>query len=321
MATFTDTDSEKCTNETETTVRRRSLIKVVGGTLLFSAGIVAGAVSNAMSTRDFSSITTMNGREPQTATDDDDALALKFAPQLQFDKDADKGFGYPMDAQKYLNDGCDKKGSKICQNNVLDVHSNPTYFNVISKTPDGKITINYWFFYGYQSPCFHIGSIFKVGAHNGDWENVQVHIVNNALSSITYWQHDGYYERKASDVGVIGGTHPIVLVGKIAHGSFYNSGGFGNGCGYFWDIRNPGPKLDTQGNLINMAENPHHDEYITKKIDIYGHFPNHWPEDSVPIHGCDGTGCYVNKCRSKWQMLMPHCIKKLFGKKLAETPN
>eukprot|EP01083_Nonionella_stella_P200588 734450_1 len=149
-----------------------------------------------------------------------------YAPILKFDRAA-SSYGYPMNAQLYINNG--QNGN---ENNILNTVSNPTYYRAV-QCDVYSIKIVYWWFYGDQKDC-----ILDQGGHNGDWERIIVEITNNQITKVTYHQHGGHYTLNVFDI-YCEGNHPIVYVGKIAHGSYYDSNDFGGSCGYFYDYRNP----------------------------------------------------------------------------------
>jgi len=258
---------------------------------------------------------------------ENEELARKYAPILRFDNSAWDAYGYPMDPAIWLQRDCGSDEKKKlnryqmveagCQNNVLDVTSNPTFYRILDPdNPDG-VTIDYWWFYGYQSPCVDAGPV-KIGDHPGDWEHVQVHVdisTGREVLRVTYFQHGGHYTTTTGNFehdavnwydGVYG--HPYVYVGKIGHPSYFNKGGFGNGCGYYWDWRNPhsgGKQLKTEYNLINLAENPQKAEWITNQIRIYGNFPN--KNGPIIEMGAADAGVYYQKCQNLLSMPLPRC--------------
>jgi hypothetical protein len=197
----------------------------------------------------------------------------KFAPLLLFDKAATT---FPMSAQDYYNrvikTGLFKTDHQIVQNrdpSTLSTGEIPTYYRVFRCGKKGQVRIQYWWFYGYQksggsdSPAFE--QMIKGGFHNGDWEHIMV-ILNEKKSRInatTYFAHSGWStwlhsqhegDPKHMRYDELGGEHPIVYVGKNAHGSYHTSGGEGTSA-YWGDFRNPGSwnkKLETWGNLIDL---------------------------------------------------------------------
>ena len=172
-----------------------------------------------------------------------EAAVEKYSPVLKFDGSAE---GYPMNAQIYLDHRCG--GKHRCQNNQLDAVSNPTYFRILQSDEQNRtMDIAYWWFYGYQSACEPIKNL---GAHDGDWEHIIVHVNDLMLETVTYFQHDGHYTTSGFERI---DAHPVVYVGKVAHGSYHNRTphGIGGGCGYFWDWRNPGHTLNSSNKDMN----------------------------------------------------------------------
>jgi hypothetical protein len=81
---------------------------------------------------------------------------------------------------------------------------------------------------------------------------------HSEIAAVVYWQHAGHYTRIAHRNGFeTSGTHPVVYVGKLAHGSYHspNRGGWGGPFGawiaspcYYWaDYRNPKSPQDGGG--------------------------------------------------------------------------
>lgn len=282
---------------------------------------------------------------------DDDCLALKFAPQLRFDGSA---YNFPMSAQEYYDaviatgrwqnphwrekdygplHGRPQKDNRDIQT-VTD-NTAPTYFKVFRC--GNQVRIVYWWFYGWQSECIDLGFV-RFGQHNGDWERVMVALSEDTsrVAAVTYWQHGGWYTRVSdwdwhscpqwSDCGFdTYGTHPIVYVGKNQHGSYHDEGGLG-GCGYQYDFRNNGDRvdlrLDTWESLINLELM--NEPWMT--ADAQGGFQ--WGYEGVWTHpttntgancnmkACEGreewapletNGCYLSQCRAGDRYAWPYC--------------
>lgn len=101
-------------------------------------------------------------------------LAKKFAPQLRFDWTADN---FPMPAQMYYDnvivtgrwkDEEYPHMENIDRNTVIH-NIIPTYYRA-ERCGGNQVRIVYWWFYGYQAPCWPPDK----GRHNGDWEHVMV---------------------------------------------------------------------------------------------------------------------------------------------------
>jgi hypothetical protein len=196
-------------------------------------------------------------------------LAARFAPVLKFDQAAST---FPMDAQKWWEDMlCGDDGGPPPDNGGYDyeacrTHSDgwgtenindlwqgnsgistlweygnkvPTYYRVESCGTRGQVRIEYWWFYGWQ-PDADTGCGQD---HRADWEHIMVTTSEDwtDIAAVTYYQHSGWYTRihGGGDPNFeLEGTHPVVYVGKTAHGSYYDDGGSGSCC-YYEDYRNP----------------------------------------------------------------------------------
>lgn len=127
----------------------------------------------------------------------------------------------------------------------------PVYYEVYPQSLNGEQIngkshklITYWAYYSNQNSCTTLDS-----GHSDDWEAITVHLVDNQMRHITYWQHNGRYTLDAKDIEK-DGTHPIVYVGKYAHGNYHdqrkrtstNAWSYSTGtyCYYWRDPRGPG---------------------------------------------------------------------------------
>lgn len=199
----------------------------------------------------------------------DKALVARFAPELKFDRAAQ---GFPMSPQPFFDKlakdaygnpvkmpGDAQLGPENTNPATLASGTIPTYYQV--RTVGRQVRIRYWWFYGYQDPCFN-----GQGKHNGDWENVIVILREdrNAVAAVVYYQHGGWYTRISGPrdspctpggTGRCGfegfrndGEHPVVYVGKVSHGSFHDDNSAGPGgvgqCAYYGDFRNPKSEAD-----------------------------------------------------------------------------
>ena len=98
------------------------------------------------------------------------------------------------------------------------LYANKTYSRVVSY-PDGEKVLEYWFFYYYNSKTFD-----TIGAHEGDWEMIQVHLdANQAPTALTYSQHRGG-ERCDWSVAPHVYDHPVVYVGEGSHANYFTTG-------------------------------------------------------------------------------------------------
>ncbi len=276
---------------------------------------------------------------------------VRFAPELRFARSA---VGYPESAQPFYD--ALQRAARGGQFQLVENTSKaslasglvPTYYQ--ARTYGAQVRIYYWWFYGYQHPCFQ-----GRGAHNGDWENVEV-ILNErrtAVAAVSYGQHGGHYTRIAGPrdapctpggTGRCGGSHgfekdgshPIVYPGKIAHGSYHNFNGsnYGNTdesegfsqCFYYGDFRNPASDADTLRTW-------------TKLIDLDGSAEAWiaadrtatwtWGPDGISRHptqepptgheaACDGhptyafsdDGCYQSECLAGDDQASEDCLKE-----------
>jgi hypothetical protein len=103
------------------------------------------------------------------------------------------------------------------------LHSDPTYKNQVYgrevPLPAGKI-LQYWFFYYYNSKTF-----FGAGAHEGDWEMVQVHLnaSNNPVETVLS-QHDHAEVCDWARVNKSSEGRPAVYVAEGSHANYYTAG-------------------------------------------------------------------------------------------------
>merc|ERR1712079_288628 len=127
-------------------------------------------------------------------------------------------------------------------------------------------------------------------------------------------QHGGHYTLNEWDI-YTEGTHPIVYVGKIAHGSYYDFNDVGGGpltCGYFYDYRNPASSNDflrTHYNLIDLDTS--NEQWIKNNIHICCANPlTHLKDNMCVEQGCDDLGCNVMDCDSTDELIFSswNCI-------------
>lgn len=269
----------------------------------------------------------------------------KFVPELRFDRAAK---GYPMSAQVFYEYMINyQSGAFLIENTdkaTLATGTIPTYYQVA--TIGKQIRINYWWFYGYQHPCFS-----EQGAHNGDWEHVMVILTEDrsAVTAVSFYQHGGHYTRISgprdapctpNGVGRCSGsygfessgTHPVVYVGKFSHGSYHDSNAFsppaGGECAYYGDFRNPKSSddyLQTWTNLIDLNGNQESWIAVDKTANwVWGPdgISNH-PTQRSPIdaehsvackgsatYGVDDVGCYQSECLAGDDETLTDCLKE-----------
>ncbi len=271
------------------------------------------------------------------------AIATKYAPELRLDRASE---GYPMSAQPFYEIMKSYTGGYFrVENNFkasLSTGTTPTYYQF--RQFGNQVRIHYWWFYGYQNPCFT-----DLGSHNGDWEHVMVTLneAQSAIAAVTYYQHGDSYTRIAGPrdapctpdgtgrcAGSHGfpsdGTHPIVYSGKIAHGSFHDSNSIGAGtfdaCAYYGDYRNPSSSADylqSWSKLINLDGSE--EAWIaddrtatwTWGPDGISNHPTQHPPTGTE-NACSGSptfavasaGCYQSECLAGDDQASEDCIKE-----------
>jgi hypothetical protein len=118
----------------------------------------------------------------------------------------------------------------------------PTYYAVNECGTTGQLRIQYRWFYGWQPNCDSCTDEFDQ-RHIADWEQIVVTTSEDRqeIAAVTYYQHSGWYTKIHGEGNPNFPTengHPVVYVGKTAHGSYHNSGGNGT-IFYYGDFRNP----------------------------------------------------------------------------------
>ncbi|CAF1165736.1 unnamed protein product [Rotaria sp. Silwood1] len=220
----------------------------------------------------------------------------------------------------------------------------PTYYRI--RTIGNHIRIMYWWFYGYQYPCF-----LNQGAHNGDWEHVMVILTEDrtAVAAVSFYQHSGHYTRIAGPrdapcapagagrcSGSFGfersGTHPVVYSGKIAHGSYHDKKIVGlpgpTECAYFGDFRNPksiDDYLQSWNNLIDLDGDEEAWIIADRTANwawgpggITNHPTKRFPDDAEHSVACTGNvnlgvadaACYQSECLSGDEETTSNCVKE-----------
>jgi hypothetical protein len=223
--------------------------------------------------------------DPSIAFGANEALAARYAPKLVFDQGAST---FPVSAQTFYQ-------------NLPAITENTSYASIAGSPPptyyqirscgNAQIRIQYWWFYGYQHPCAAVGG---QGAHNGDWESVMVTLSDDRtrVAAVTYWAHGDHFTRLAGGFSS-DGLHPLVYVGKTAHGSYHETGGNDfEACTYWGDRRSPGAAPMTMGswnNLVSLDGN----EEPWLAADRIGGFD--WGDDGIDTHPTqEAPNCSMN---------------------------
>eukprot|EP01084_Bolivina_argentea_P238828 401275_1 len=239
-------------------------------------------------------------------------LALKFAPILKFDG-ASSGKGFPCTASQvkgfYDNNVVPQTDVTEADANMYentDITKSETFFRVIECANGFKI--QYRWFYARQHECMS-----GEGAHFADWEWIIVHVSQNDLPepgfSVSYFQHGHYYTLSYGQF-YREGNHPIVYVGKNAHGNYYDSNTFGGGCGYFYDYRNP----SGESNFFRTYNHPMHRLFDLSWSSYNGAWNYDDPNDpgistdfSMDIcskNTCSSYGCNWESCDDNWELFL-----------------
>jgi hypothetical protein len=104
------------------------------------------------------------------------------------------------------------------------MHARPEYANrVIGRSfeyGDGSVVLQYWFWYYYNPKTY-----LTRGAHEGDWEMVQVHL-DSSLNpvKVTASQHTGGERCNWVNVQRNALDRPIIYVAEGSHASYFSSG-------------------------------------------------------------------------------------------------
>lgn len=186
-----------------------------------------------------------------------EALAKAFAPLLKFDQASPDYPTSVMDVWNATSPASIVCGGKLVLTDRTAPRSMnfPTYYEVQSNPNDpNKVFIDYWWVYKRQENCFA-----DQGGHDYDLEHtvIQVNKATQQAISVTYFQHAGWYTKKAN--AVMDNNRVAIFVGKIAHGSYHNRNTIsfpGYSCSYWGDYRNPNGDKDyvqTTNNLVQMS--------------------------------------------------------------------
>eukprot|EP00440_Ansanella_granifera_P058700 gb/GFBE01063624.1/.p1 GENE.gb/GFBE01063624.1/~~gb/GFBE01063624.1/.p1 ORF type:complete len:276 (+),score=29.36 gb/GFBE01063624.1/:1-828(+) len=157
----------------------------------------------------------------------------------------------------------------VCNGTWASGHA-PTF---VQKTQCGdQIVYSYWLWYGWQTSCLP-----AFDAHDNDWEHISVFVnATGELDRVIFYQHGGFYSRCSGQFEQLG-NHPVVYIGRYAHGSYHDGCTSGwsrrrrgistchGDCSYFDDLRSPAhyarvwdsPLIDLQpGHTVDGVKRP-----------------------------------------------------------------
>jgi hypothetical protein len=136
---------------------------------------------------------------------------------------------------------------------AFELHPRPELRNVVyghaqHDSGDGRLWLQYWYFYLYNDAGF----AGNVGLHEGDWEMVQLRIARDEPDLAVYAQHDYAEQREWAQVELADGK-PVVYPGRGTHASYFETGL--HRTKVWWDIADgmrPAPPL----RLVVLDEDP-----------------------------------------------------------------
>jgi hypothetical protein len=167
------------------------------------------------------------------------------------------------------------------------MHANATYANRVSgrvvNYTDGSKVLQYWFWY-YNNPKTYATR----GAHEGDWEMVQVHLDPNLQPvKATYSQHDNGERCDWIHVQRNGNDQPIAYVAEGSHATYFSSGyHFNSGAD---DTSNGNGELVTRGTLIDVTTPPN-----------WMRWPGHWGGTPSTTLGSESPSGPMQQGGNKW---------------------
>lgn len=129
---------------------------------------------------------------------------------------------------------------------------------------DGAAWLQYWFFYFYDDPTLAA----NLGAHEGDWEMVQLRIPDGASEPdvAIYAQHDYAERRDWVEVERVSGR-PVVYVARGSHASYFKPGLYDT-KGWFDVADGEGRRPDLELEVIDDSRPP------------WVHWPGRWGDTS-----------------------------------------
>ena len=277
--------------------------------------------------------------QPQPSIIINNALAAKFAPLLRFDSGS-AGYSYPMSADVYYREVVATGNTGRLENNDLGTLRQgniPIYYQL--RQFGTQLRIRYWFFYGYQHPCFG-----NLGWHHGDWEDVTVIVTadGNSVAAVQFGQHGGRYLRISGPrdapctaaghcdgprgFETYNGTHPVAYIGRSTHGTYHDASPGLPGiaaCTYYADPRDGrGPTFEAWRQVL-VSLDGNGESWLAR--DRQRNFP--WGPDGVNTHptvatfptdactgnalqGLDNAGCYKSECLSGDDQAVGTCIRE-----------
>jgi hypothetical protein len=102
---------------------------------------------------------------------------------------------------------------------ALPQYADRTYAQYVDQ-PDGSVVIQYWFFYYYNPKTY-----FGIGAHEGDWEMMQIHLdpggkpIEAAYSQHSWGERCDWIHVPREEDG-----RPIVYVAEGSHANYFSPG-------------------------------------------------------------------------------------------------
>jgi hypothetical protein len=99
-------------------------------------------------------------------------------------------------------------------------YPNRTYGRAVPNVMDGGLILQYWLFY-YNNPKTY----YTLGAHEGDWEMVQVHLGPDRSPTFAAYAQHGWGEKCPwEQVERNAGGRPVVYVADGSHASYFTAG-------------------------------------------------------------------------------------------------
>jgi VPS62-like protein len=137
------------------------------------------------------------------------------------------GDRYP-DGRPAAATDCISNPSRRYAEQARALHSKPGYANRVyghvARDSNDHVRLQYWFFYFYNDYNL-IGPFSRAGLHEGDWEMVQIHLMDETPDHAVYAQHSVAEGRDWRQIDLIPGTQrPIVYVARGSHAAYFEPG-------------------------------------------------------------------------------------------------